>query len=1093
MILSKVMSGKHFGCGMYRFAFDLGTNSLGWAVYGLADDSRPISLERIGVRIFPNGRDPQSKESNAAGRRVPRGARRRQDRNLVRRKRLLDDLIEFGLLPSDREARNKVFAGNPYEARANASGIKVTPEQLGRALWHMSKHRGFKSNRRADKDADEKGKIAIASAALLEQLSADGHPTYGAFLYARFGRGEGTRIRPTGDGAKLSYEFYPTRAVLEAEFDHIWAVQAGFHLSLTEAMRERLRATIFFQRPLRPVRPGKCTFFPDQDRLSRWHPAAQEFLILSQLNHLRIVDDNGEQPLDITARDLVARTLMNGSKLAWSALRKTLKLPSGAVFNLEKSGKELARNDVAARLLGNVKKPGPLSGLWPTIDAAEQEEILGKIADTPDPEVLIDWLMARHGLPRTIAEQIEKITLPEGHLRFCKKATQAIVEELRRDVIPYDEAVRRAPLLGGAGLDHSDFQAEEGVDSLPPYNRLPVLQRLIGNGTGDPKDPDLLRYGRITNPTVHIALGQFRRVMNALIAEYGKPAQVVIEATRDMAKSAEELNNIEKTIRDNEKRNERWRTELQQAGLMEEGARVGDRFLRMRLWEEMGRGPADRLCPYTGRAIALHQVHSAEIEIDHILPFEETFDDSPANKTLCFREANRRKGNLSPAEAAERQPDFFDLASMVGRTKHLPANKAWRFQPGAMDKWEETRGFEDRQLNATGYLARVVRAYAEALFSKTDDEGKRRSHVWVLPGRMTAMLRHRWGVNLGDHNSKSRDDHRHHAIDAAVVGVIDRRMVQVLQTHARNLGVERLDRVLPAPPEPFDGFRDAVLAAVGKVNVSHRPQHGGIDPTDPSQTSGRLHEDTVFGLVRDLPENHAERTIGNVVVRKPVSGLSVAEISQVRDVKLRLSLEEATRSARDKSLPEKERKKRLPEALTEWVQHTGHRKLRILRQEKTVRPVYDRSGAPYKWLVPSENAYMDILETPNGLWVQHATDIWAANSGGADSWEVTHPSARFIMRIHKNDTIQVFDWDDKNQCVLEGSNQVKRIVRMEPSANRVRLVGVNDAGVFDDRHKDLDDPFRWDFANIGKLKLRRARRVRIDELGRVHTIPHGTI
>lgn len=1078
---------------MYRFAFDLGTNSLGWAVFAL-DEGKPAALARLGVRIFPNGRNPQSKESNAAGRRMPRGARRRQDRSLGRRKRLLDDLIGFGLLPSDADARSAVFAANPIEARARAAREQVPLEQLGRALWHMSKHRGFKSNRRVDKDADEKGKIAIAAAALQERLRADGHPTYGAFLHARLARGEGTRIRPTGDGAKLSYEFYPTRALLEAEFDRIWATQASFHPSLTEAMRARLRDTLFFQRPLRPVRPGKCTFFPDQDRLPRWHPAAQEFLILSQLNHLRIVDDHGEQPLDITARDLVAHTLMAGRKLSWSGLKRTLKLPSQAEFNLEKGGlKELALNDVGARLLGDAKKPGPLADLWPKLDTAAQEELLGRMDETVEPENLIAWLMQRHDLSREVAERVEKIPLPDGHLRFCKQATEAIVDELRRDVISYDEAVQRAPQLGGAGLNHSDFQAEEGVDTLPPYNRLPVLQRIIGNGTGDPKDPDLLRYGRITNPTVHIALGQFRRVMNALIAEFGKPAEVVIEATREMAKSAEELKQIEKTIRDNERRNDRWRAELQEAGLLAEGARIGDRFLRMRLWEELGRGLADRLCPYTGRPIALHQVHSDEIEIDHILPFEDTFDDSPANKTLCFREANRRKGKLPPADAADRQPDFFDLAAIIARTKHLPANKAWRFLPGAMRKWEEARGFEDRQLNATGYLARVVRAYAEALFPKTDDEGKRRSHVWVLPGRMTAMLRHRWGLNLGDHNRKSRDDHRHHAIDAAVVGVIDRRMVQVLQTHARNTGVTRLDRVLPAPSEPFEGFRDAVLAAVEKVNVSHRAQHGSIDPSDPSQTSGRLHEDTVFGLVRDVTENQADRTIGNVVVRKPVSGLTEKEVGQVRDVKLRLSLEEATKAARDKSLPEVERKKRLPEALAKWVQETGHRKLRILKPEAGVRPVHDRDGKPYKWLVPGEISWLDILEAPDGSWFQHATDIWAANSGGAEAWNIAHPGARFIMRVHKSDTIQLFDWDDKNNCVVERSNQIKRIVRLSPSNSVIYLVGINDAGDYQKRHNDADDPFRWDFANIGKLKLRRARRVRIDELGRVHTIPHGTL
>ncbi len=88
---------------MYRFAFDLGTNSLGWAVYALSEDRQPTELARLGARIFPNGRDPQSKESNAVGRRGPRGARRNHDRSLGRRKRLLDELITCGLLPADAE------------------------------------------------------------------------------------------------------------------------------------------------------------------------------------------------------------------------------------------------------------------------------------------------------------------------------------------------------------------------------------------------------------------------------------------------------------------------------------------------------------------------------------------------------------------------------------------------------------------------------------------------------------------------------------------------------------------------------------------------------------------------------------------------------------------------------------------------------------------------------------------------------------------------------------------------------------------------------------------------------------------------------
>ena len=156
-------------------------------------------------------------------------------------------------------------------------------------------------------------------------------------------------------------------------------------------------------------------FCPDQNRLAKWHPLAQEFLILSQLNHLRIVDDHGEQPLDITARDLIARTLMSGAKLSWFALREPLKLPSAAEFNLEKGGlQELARNDMAARLLGDAKKPGPLAALWPKLDDAAREVLLEKIANTAESEELISWLMATHDLSSEVAEKVEKIKKDES-------------------------------------------------------------------------------------------------------------------------------------------------------------------------------------------------------------------------------------------------------------------------------------------------------------------------------------------------------------------------------------------------------------------------------------------------------------------------------------------------------------------------------------------------------------------------------------------------------------------------------------------------------------------------------------------------------
>lgn len=1067
---------------MYRFAFDLGSGSLGWAVYRLDGSKHICGLVGLGARIFPTGRDPQSKESTAAGRRLPRQQRRQIDRHKDRRIQLEERLVAAGLMPpSDRAA---FFASDPYDARSRAAAGKTAPHDLGRAIWHISKHRGFKSNRKTDRsDEDDSGKIDSASAVLRQKLLDEGFATYGAWLASRHAQKQPVRIRSQAVSNETAYEFYPQRAMLEAEFDHIWSLQAPHSPALTDAAKSAIRDAVFYQRPLKSVKPGRCTFFPEEYRLPKWHPLAQEFLIFQQLNMLRLLDGQLERPLDLAERNLLARHLMSGEKLTWAGLRGQLKLPRSTEINLETGGlKELASNQLAARFAGTAKKPGPLAEIWRVMDDAQQQRMLKILEEEASPERATDRLMAEIGLAADLADRVGKITLPDGHLMLGERAARGIVQMLRDDVIVYSDAVKRASDAGlfgeGVELHHSDLRGHgDGVELLPAYNRLPELQRMIGTGTNDPADPDDIRYGRIPNPTVHIALNQFRRVMNGLIAEYGRPAQVVLETTRDMSKSARELNEIEIENRKNTKRNDRWRAELEEAGLLTEGGRVGDRLLRMRLWEELGRTPADRLCPYSGEPIPLHKLHSDEVEIDHILPFEDTFEDNSGNKTLCYRSANRIKGKRGPGDA------WFgpDLDAILARVKAAPGmrQKLWRFLPGALEEWQKRSGFEDRQLHATGHLARVVRAYTTALFPRDGT-----SNVWVLPGRMTGMLRRRWGLHLPDHNAKTRDDHRHHALDAATVGAIDRRMIQALQTHARRMGTQNLDRPLLDAPEPYEGFSEEVRQRIASVVVSHRPDHSA---------SGKLHEDTAYGLVRNVPENQAARMIGNLVRRKPVVELKSGEINRVRDEKIRHALEEATRHLWKDD-------RALKAELAAWSLRTGHNRLRILTPDESARAVHSRpdkprAGEPYKWMIPSQNLFLDILKGPDGKWFRYGVNRWSRASGTDVPWQEVHPDATFVMRLYKGDTIQLFDWDDEEKSIIPGTNRIKIIVSIPNSEtnNYVTLAGANEAGNLSARHNDSTDSFRWDWARFDRLRLRRARRVRIDELGRVRTVPHGAL
>ena len=1082
--------------GHYRFAFDLGTASIGWAVFELdsstgkparlatADrNGQQLTFTPMGVRIFEDGY--HKNKPKAELRRTPRSARRNRKRTVARRKQLLNVLEQENWLPEAGEERDQLFFAKPHELRARAASEKITLAEFARVLWHMSKHRGFKSNRKADRKEENKGQndigvVKSANSSLQEKLKAEGHKTYGCYLYGRFRAGLGTRIRRHGDKNDAHYDFYPTRKMLLDEFDIIWEEQSRHHDLNGELCRLLRDDIIFYQRPLKPVKPGRCTFLPDEPRLAKWHLAAQEFLILQELGNIKIIRNDGvERRLDFDQREFLFNTLNAGQNLTWTKVRKILGLSANDEINLQEGGlKKLHFNTIAEFLSGTKEKPGPLAVHWDAYNKRQREEILQQLADCQEPEKLIIWLMQSAGINRKRAESIEKFHLPQGYLRFCKKVTEALVAEMRSDVITYAEAVKCAPLLPDVEDAHSDLRPSDyqGFEQLPPYHQVEQIRNMLGNNM------------RVNNPSVHIVLGQFRRVMNMLIDRFGRPAEVVLESTRELGKSAEERQKIDQQNKNNMKRNDRFRKEMEYAGLLLPGQRVREPFEKMRLWEELGATPAERCSPYSGRQISFTQLHSDEVEIEHILPYADTLDNSFSNKTLAFRSENRIKGKLSPAEAAAQ--GLFNQDEMIALTRHLPKNKKWRFLPDAMEVFENQKTLEDRHLHATGHVARVAQAYANSLFDKIDMDDKKRNHVWMVRGQLTGLLRHYWGLNSAIHNRKNRNDHRHHAIDAAVIGVIDRGMIRKLQEAARITGTA--SHALKNMKEPFPGYRKQVLDSVARINISHRPRHGQAGMVNSSSTDGKLHEDGAYRLIRDLPENESDMKIGNIVIRKAVTELTRGEIGRIREPELRDNLLQEIKPVLAKGLNKKEADKLLSELLAKWSGDTGHKRVRVIKTDSSVKAVKDKTGRAYKYFIPGENSCIDIIEM-NDKWHGHALSVWDVNSGNAQSWKDAYPDSHFIMRLYKGDTLQLHDWDKKKKSAVPNINTIKRIVSLNPAGNLVYLCGQYEAGNLGDRHSDNEDPFRWDFARFDQLRIRRARRVRIDELGRIHAITHGVM
>lgn len=1079
----------------WRLGADLGTNSLGWAVIRLDDQGAPEGVEAAGSRIFSDGREPKSGASLAGGRRDARAMRRRRDRFKQRQAALLKYLTLAGFFPADDEARRALAALDPYELRTRVLDEALPPAHLGRALFHLNQRRGFKSNRKTDRGRnDDAGMIRIGVARLHEQMAQADARTFGEFLHKRRAGAADpnaiphvrTRIvAPDAEAGKAGevYDFYPDRQTLEEEFAAIWQAQALHHPAvLTPERREQFYEIIFHQRPLREPKIGFCTLLPPEPRLPKAHPLFQRRRLLEELNALRIVLPGAEaRPLDRPQRDALLSKLGQRKTVTYESLRKALKLDPDARFNKESENRKEMKGDEVAAEMAHKSRLGPAwlgikpEAQWPVIERLLTLESDAEIAEFED------WLQQTHGLSGEQAANVTSARLPEGYGRFGETATKALIAELEKEVVVYSEAVQRAGLGHHSDLrDGRIWQDDKGNPALPYYGA--VLERHILPGTADPDEQDeALRTGRLTNPTVHIGLNQLRRVVNALIRRFGPPQEIAIELARELKLDEERKREINVENRKNREAAEQRSRKLQEIGQADKG---GNRA-QLKLWEELNRDNVlDRRCVYSGRQISLDMLFSGAVEIDHILPFSATLDDSNGNRILCLREVNRIKRKRTPFEAradlrAHFGPDA-DWEAIAARAARLPREKRWRFEPEALGRFDAQGGFLARHLIDTQHLSRLAREYLSALYPET---GEGSSHVWVSPGRLTEMLRRNWGLNhhLPDHNlaggasqPKNRRDHRHHAIDAIVVAVTDRAMLNRIAREAGSQGHEAADRLVAGIPDPWAGFSEAVGEAVRAITVSHRPDHGSASktgrPANRDATAGRLHNETAYGLTGEKDA----RGLDIVVTRKPLTAFKKpADLDAIRDEDLKHKLKDWTAGREGAAFEQAMRSFGHPERGPR--SYPGLRRIRVV-EPLSVIPIRDRDGRAYKAYKGDSNHRFDVWELKTGKWKDEVVSMFEAHQPGWSSpIRADNPTARKVLSLQQNDVLAI---------ERDGERELMRVVKF--SAGSLVLAPPQEAGSLKARDADKDDPFRYVYGSPSSLQRWKARQVRIDELGRIH-------
>ncbi|MCF7802074.1 MAG: type II CRISPR RNA-guided endonuclease Cas9 [Candidatus Marinimicrobia bacterium] len=1061
---------------------DLGPNSIGWALI----DDEAGKIIGTGVRIFEEGlnRKGAQEESKNATRRAARQARKMNARRKNRLKRLSYILTDLSMFPGSKNEEAAFFQIDPYKVRAEGLHRKLTLFELGRAFYHLNQRRGYKSNRKTDKENDKSviyegkdGKIGINETT--QAIVTGGFQTLGEYLNAADPHETRRRNR------------YTTRAMYLDEFNKLWNHQAQYYPNiLTEDAKPDIFDAIFYQRPLKSQKHtvATCTFEPQKRVAPKSSLVFQEFRILEQLSRLRILHPERENPkLSPSEHEFLVSELWKRENWKLDAIRKKLHLPEDTVMNLASQDKLFGHitNARIAKVFGDG---------WYNLSSDEQWYIWHTLHFYNDPPNRPNWLenYAREnwGLDAETAGKVPKITLESGYGQLSQKAMQRIIPYLKPlpsgDILTYDKAVVLAGVENAFGQRWMELTEEEQEDIRGVVTGILVKEKMqevkVREYLADAwnlKEDNLSKLYHhshvitydgsrqrlplpedLRNPIVQQTLHEVRKVVNAIIQTYGKPETVRVELARESRWPKWKRMGVEKLNRKREKESGEIKKRLIDENITRNPSR--DDVIKYKLWEE-----CNKECPYTGKKISLSSLYNGEFEIEHIIPYSRSLDDSIANKTLCYRAENQKKHNKTPFEAyghddirytqiLERVKRFKPVDSVVqvnheiSMIKSRPNTKIKKFMQEELDD-----DFIARQLVDTAYISRKVKEYMSYVCKD----------VQVLPGRLTSTLRHLWGLDRilnPDGNQKVRDDHRHHAVDALVIANTKHGFVQALSRFdSTGRGAHRLQF-----PQPWKHFFEDCQSAIQEILVSHRVNN---------RPRGQLHEDTFYGLI-ELSDG--ERTY---VVRKNLPDLTGKQTRNivdpvVRDQVIRRLIDMGW-DGKNNALPK--------EAFNEPLYiPNGKREIKKVRIKIPTSNMLALDEDKKRYVEYGKNHHMEIFEDQKGKRHFRVISLFEAAQRyktGLPVINVTppQPNWRFLMSLARNEMVLT----DSDKTASIGAVELNQpdSASIHNRLYRLQLMDVN--GILKFRHHSVsgaDGAEGRSFARPGTLK---GRKVFISVLG----------
>ncbi len=445
---------------------------------------------------------------------------------------------------------------------------------------------------------------------------------------------------------------------------------------------------------------NKCTYCKDQDVLPKNSLIYSKYMVLNELNNLRICGDK----LSIQRKQEIFRNIYKTTK------KVTIKsLINYAVKEGWYAKGEITKNDISGI---DLELKASMSSYIDFKDYIES----GKLKPF-DVEKIIKWItvfsdggnILKNRISREYGniltkEDIDKITKLKysGWGRFSEKFLCKIqgVNEQTGEILSIMGMLWESQ-LNLMEILSNDYEFVKQIDTHENIGKLnySIIESMYAS------------------PAVKKQTWQTLRIVDELIKIMGhNPKKVFVEVTRneqEKVRTKSRKQTILETLEDAKKTNPELKEELQNLIAELSGKSESDVARQDKLYlyfSQQGK------CMYTGEKIDIEDLYNVNIyDIDHIYPFSKSNDDSLTNRVLVKKSANQRKTNDYPISDEIRRK-MSSQWKFLFEKGFIPKEKYKRLIRNTPLSDDDLKGFINRQLVETSQTVKQVATTLKSLF-----------------------------------------------------------------------------------------------------------------------------------------------------------------------------------------------------------------------------------------------------------------------------------------------------------------------------------------------------------------------------------------